>query len=112
MVTTPDQSKVWCYAGVVLMQDVTFETSGLDGWALAPDIAVSEPVPASAGSKLPREIEACVRPGILDAVPIEGWQQLLYVKGRGFFVGARQMIGAGHLLVAPSLTLVLGPRWA
>lgn len=97
---TPTQSKIHCYARIVLAKDVIFETAGRDGWALGELKWLAEPVPASAHLTLEPEILAAARPGALGQR--RGWQKLWYRPGAGFFDdGGRPLRGARALLLGP-----------
>ena len=108
MCTTPDQKRTWCYARAFLVSGVSFETAGLDGWALGQLRCMSEPMPVSVGGLLPVEVSDLERPEVFARVPARGWEPLLYVKGQGFFVHGRRVTRARWLLLGPGLTAIRG----
>lgn len=109
MCLLPDQSKVFCYARVVLAKDVTFENNAADGWAIG-DLkwlaGVETKMPL-----YPEEIAGKVRPDALKRMPIDGWLPLWYrPSGQGFWCYKRQVLGARWLLLAPGLVAIRVPR--
>lgn len=98
---TPTQSKIHCYARIVLAKDVIFETAGRDGWALGELKWLAEPVPGSAHLLLEEEIRLATRPDALARLRLR-WVKLWYRPGQGFFDdGMRPLRGARALLLGP-----------
>ena len=105
---TPDQSRIFCYARVVLVKDVVFETKGADGWALGELLWLAMPV-AHRGVLLPPEVAKAERPDALRRLPVHGWLPLWYRQGEGFSVHGSRVTRARRLLLGPGVALVRGP---
>lgn len=113
MCLLPDQSKVFCYARVVLVKDVTFEHNAADGWALGTPKWIAGAVPPILGQVLlDPAIADKVRPDALARLPVGGWLPLWYRRGTGFWCYKRRMTGARWLLLGPGLAAVRRPRFA
>lgn len=105
---TPDQSRIWCYARVVLAKDVTFETRGADGWALGELRWMAGPT-LQRGLLLPPEVARCERPDALRRLPVRGWLPLTYRQGEGFSVNGRRITRARAMLLGPGVMVVRSP---
>lgn len=113
MCLLPDQSKVFCYARVVLVKDVTFEHKGLDGWALGEPKWIEGAVPPIIGqTQLDPAVAGKIRPDALARMPVDGWMPLWYRKGDGFWCYKRKLAGARWMLLAPGLVAIRRPRFA
>jgi hypothetical protein len=108
MCLTPSQSKVFCYARVVLAKNVTFEIAGLDGWALGDLRWLACPYKVADDAIWP-----LVRPDALARLPVNGWSALRFRKREGFFTdGGRRVLRARAILLGPSVSVVWRPTTA
>lgn len=104
------QSKVACYARVMLVKNVTFHHTATDGWALGDPKWLAGATSASRGQiLLDPEVASKVRPDALARLPIEGWLPLWYRKRDGFLCHKRKLAGARWMLLAPGLVAIRGP---
>lgn len=92
-----------CYAECVLMEQVTFEIERNNGWAVGDVTSVVGLRPRSAHLAITDERLLRLENELIEGLPIDGWQPLLYVKGVGFTIDGQKVPGVRALLVGPGL---------